>query len=763
LSPQPDHNEFEALLHAYELGLLSDSDRDRLEEHMLNCAECLKAVAAFEKNADLIVSDPDVRSLLQDLVANPQERRSSEGPERRGIRIGWARYRWVAAAAAILLVALVLKPWEIRIKPSQDVVAAENRLAVLHFENVTDPGDREMQSQMLANLVATDIAESRYVQIVSPRRISAVYRLLAERPELSAEIDIDLEVATRTDARYALAGSLSQRGGETVITARLLEMPGGRVLDTYRVVGDNSDLFGQVDQLSAQVRQSLTLPPDPSSEQDRRVADVTTRSQEAYYHYTRGELYYSQLRRSSAAEEYRRALSFDSTFAMAWYALYLIEHGDQIDKAVAWSAGAGDRERTRILAAKQASEGHVQQAEAELEGLLKRYPDDLEVLYSLGVYAYGRNDFDVAVDYFRRAVEADSLYRLAYNHLAYSYCYSDRLDEAIATLDRYVAIAPHDANPHDSRGDIFAYYGKVDEAIQAYRRALEIDPDFNHSRWYLGHMLLLSGRTEEAAATYRQSVLGHDPDDRANGRLYVAYPALFAGRFTEALALLDDGIGADRLEERKTDIGAKCGVKATILEELGDLPGAIRQVRTGIREQFGRDTVVASSWSVYLGQLLARADSTEQAIGVVEDLKKIENEHFRNWGYRMVQGEIERARGEAETALATFRAAAGVSKDFRTQYALGLAYLEAGDAERARDEFTEMLTIFTATRAMLAISDARVRYYLGIACEQTGQSELAREHLESFLDRWQDATPHVAIMDSAQARLDHLKNREDGA
>ncbi|MDD4051279.1 MAG: zf-HC2 domain-containing protein [candidate division Zixibacteria bacterium] len=94
-----------ALLHAYELGGLTEADVTRFEIHLLQCDRCFEAVRVFAPWAELLRTDNEVRGLVHDATKAP------EAADSRLSRLG--RYLWppwplVFRPAMIYLLVLVL-------------------------------------------------------------------------------------------------------------------------------------------------------------------------------------------------------------------------------------------------------------------------------------------------------------------------------------------------------------------------------------------------------------------------------------------------------------------------------------------------------------------------------------------------------------------------------------------------------------------------------------------------------------------------------
>ncbi len=97
-----------ALLHAYEVGGLSEEDIERFEVHLLKCDHCFEAIQAFAPWAELIRVDGRVRETVQEAGGESQTTASRLGV--------WGRYLWppwpwpFRPAVIYLLVLMLLYP-----------------------------------------------------------------------------------------------------------------------------------------------------------------------------------------------------------------------------------------------------------------------------------------------------------------------------------------------------------------------------------------------------------------------------------------------------------------------------------------------------------------------------------------------------------------------------------------------------------------------------------------------------------------------------
>lgn len=153
------------------------------------------------------------------------------------------------------------------------------------------------------------------------------------------------------------------------------------------------------------------------------------------------------------------------------------------------------------------------------------------------------------------------------------------LDDAVAHLERAVAVDEADPDGWRYLGDALAYEGRVSEAAQAFERAVALRPGDAAARVGLGHAALASGRDADAISHLRQA-LEHDPANvgalraiidalRRSGRseeALEAATALAAVQPTDVLAALD--VGELSLELGRPEAAAAFGR----LREIDDDP-----------------------------------------------------------------------------------------------------------------------------------------------------------------------------------------------
>ena len=666
----------------------------------------------------------------------------------------------------LFLLLLILKPFQVEIVPEKQAMAKNNSLAIMYFENMVNAEDKERLGEIVTNLLITDLSESRYMNVVSSQRLYDILKLLGKEGVKVIDRSVASEVATKAGAKWMLLGNILKVEPQIILTAQLVEVSTGNAIASQRIKGDvDEEIFSLVDRLTVEIKSDLALPSTAQDEPDRPVADVTTHSPEAYRHYLEGEDYFHKLYWTEAAESYKKALEFDSTFAMAYVRLSRVgdatEEKKMIAKAVQYSDKASQKEKHYIKIREAELSGNYGLAIEELQKLIERYPQEKQAFMVQGfIYWDQLGEPETAIPLFTKAIEIDPLYKFPYNMLAYAYNDIGNFEKSIWAINEYISLAPDEANPYDTRGEIYAFNGKIDQAIESFREAEERKPGFSLDD--LGHMHLFKREYARAESCYQELSSSTEKDTRSSGRTKLAYVPLYQGKLEEALEVLNDGIAADRMEGTDTGQTAyKHFLKASIYWEKKNPGLALKEAEICVEihsKAYPENPVNMRDFYVYV---LAKSGKIAKAEEVARDLKKdIEEKNpALMYTYWLASGAIEQAKGNTKTAI-TYLEKTGKeapSPLFHIQFPLAKAYLEAGRLGEAVAEFEKLLSRYDSMRALSTIWAVKAHYLLGLAYEKSGWNAKAIEQYEEFLEIWKDADPGIPEVEDAKERLEKLR------
>jgi tetratricopeptide (TPR) repeat protein/predicted Ser/Thr protein kinase len=716
------------------------------------------------QHADDLVADLKHEKRVSDRIQTAWAERKAMAPRSR-TRL----FRFLAITAVIAVVAviyLVFEPFRVEVGPEKAAVAQENSLAIMYFENMADPEDTDRTARMLTSLLITDLSESRYISVVSRQHLYDILSLLGKEDLKVIDRTVASEVADRAGVKWILTGEILQIEPDIVVTSDISDAATGKIRATQRVVGGTSDdIFVVADRLSKAIREDMSVPEDVADDIERTIAEGTTHSPDAYRHYMEGWDYVYKHYYLEAVESFRKALEFDSTFSMAYWSRARFvdepEKSSLMAQAVKHSPGASPRERLYIDAMAARHSGDHRQEVEILTGLTERYPDWIQAYVSLGItYRLYLSEPEPSIPLFHKALEINPLYKEAYNQLAYSCSDAGDLDQAVWAINEYIALAPDEANPYDTRGDLYAYNGRLDEALESYRRASEIKPTF--STWKEGTMHLFKREYAPAESCFKHLASSSGKQNRALGRLALATVPMYRGRFDDARQVLDVGIGADEMEQIVGfNTAEKYRLLAEIYAEKGDFESALEATRHYAEMTKTLNPNEPGSWIVLYVYILIKTGDIAGAEELVAPLRAEydkDPDAFTDSGRLVAFGLAERARGNTEGATALLSKALEADVPYlHIQTMLAEVNMEAGRIGEAAELLEVAIGRYDPVRSIMPFWNVRAYYLLGLAYEESGWDAKAAEQYEEFLEIWKDADPGISEIEDARRRLAHLK------
>lgn len=178
------------------------------------------------------------------------------------------------------------------------------------------------------------------------------------------------------------------------------------------------------------------------------------------------------------------------------WARIVVDEGARVFR-VSWGEGAGARDPLDA-AVRQLGRGEYEPAIRTLEVLRLRQPENVAVLFNLGMALSDRGRLSEAVKHLRKAAglaPADGNVRTA---LGVALARSGQTAAAVEALREAVGVAPSNAVAHRNLGGCLLREGKAKEAEPHLRKAVELSPKDAAARVGLGQCLVGLDRTDEA-------------------------------------------------------------------------------------------------------------------------------------------------------------------------------------------------------------------------------------------------------------------------
>jgi tetratricopeptide (TPR) repeat protein len=598
----------------------------RPEERYQSATELLAALDAYEAQ----------RSGRTTLGAAPAP------PLRGGVPL-----QYVAAGMAVVL-ALAGWSWMHRSTGTATPAAVKTlRLLVSDFQNATkDP----VFDGTLEPTFALALGDAAFINSYSRGDARAAARQL--QPDATV-LDEKLArlVAAREGIDVVVSGAIETSGSGYRIHARALDTATGKtLLEQSGNAAGKRDVLAAAGKLAVPIRKALG-DTTPESVQLRAAETYSSSSLEAAQAYAKGQELQWDGKLADAIPPFEQAIRFDPEMGRAYAGLAVMhsnlgnhaEAEKYFKLALARTARMTEREQYRTRGAYYLFVRNDQKALDEFSTLIRQFPSDDAGPNNLALSLFYMRNFARAIEEGQHAVKIDPKKFLYRSNVALYEMYSGRFDEAIRDAGEAIKLNPSHAKPH------------LATALSQFAQ----------------------GKTAEAADTYRK-LLGLSPRGASLASVGLADMALYEGRTTDAIAILEKGVAADLAQSPQSSAAA---IKLAVLAAAyRDKAQAVAAANRSLAISPNGNAAFAAARALLVSGQEARALEIAREMG-----KRLEPEP-RSYA-RLLEGEAQLARGKTQAAIDLFQQARALSDTWIGRLDLGRAYLEAGAFTEASSEF----------------------------------------------------------------------------
>jgi tetratricopeptide (TPR) repeat protein len=598
--------------------------------------------------------------------------------------------RRVLSAAAIIVVMIGATWWYFRPKPPAAAHAPVS-IVISDFGNTT--GDTAFD-RALEPLLKLSLENAEFITAYSR---SDVRRALGVAPPEHFNTQAASELAVKQGLGVVLTGTIEHNTGEYRLNVTATQVVTGKVIARAHGRAEHKqEVLAAVSALGDDIREALG--DDVSDDKQRfSMETLTATSLDVVHDYAVAMDALASSRFEAARDYFRKAVALDQNFGLAYAGLAIS------------SANLGNQGDARLYAT---------EALRHVDRMTER-----ERFRTRGLYYYVTSDYPSCVKEYGSLVARYHADAAAHNNLALCSTRLRDMPKALEEMRQAVAILPNRALYRVNLALYAAYAGDFAAAEAEARRASAMSPfgfvPLAFAQLGLGHF-------DEARATYdgfaKVDALGASHAASGLGDL-----AVYAGRFTEAVRLLEQGAAVDVGAKAPDRAAAKLASVAYVELSRG------RPAAAGAAARRALSLSEAMKVRFLAARIYAQIGESKAANTLAEVLAAELQAEPRAYA-KIIEGELALAAGDARRAITVLGEANALLDTWIGRFTLGRAYLEAGAYAQADSEFDrcasrrgETLALFLDEEPTFGFYPA-IEYYQGRVREGLGTSGFAESY-----------------------------------
>ena len=358
-----------------------------------------------------------------------------------------------------------------------------SRMAVFFWKNESGNPELDWLQYGITELLVQDLQQDPFVKADSPwiNFSNGFYSRMRRggfNDGLNVPLSLMRKIANEANRQYFIEGSITQKAGEYVLTARIWDT---QTLDQVAEVEESGwDIYTATDRLSKDIRKTLDVPESSKRiAEDLPLTETYGESEEALKAYIQGlnaRLFNNDFDGSNAF--FDQATSIDPGFVLGWFlkAANKVESGDL--------SGAQEA----LTKAQELDYRLPQRDRAQLKAMLYRLAGEHEKMMSFLYMQAKIRDDATSHNYLARmlmktgkleeakkesflALERDALNVGIYLQLSKLERATGNMDAAIDYARKYQEQKPEDIEANIQLGDLLRDSGNLDSAEQHYTQA----------------------------------------------------------------------------------------------------------------------------------------------------------------------------------------------------------------------------------------------------------------------------------------------------
>jgi serine/threonine protein kinase/Tfp pilus assembly protein PilF len=686
---------------------------------------------ALEKDRKLrYQSAADIRTDLQRLKRDSESGRTAVATDRVEPTLARKPIRWVAAAAATMLViGLAWGGWWIFSREPR-ALTTKDTIVVADFTNTT--GDPVFDGTLRQGLSA-QLAQSPFLNLLSDEHIAQTLALMTQPINSPLTYQLANEVCQRTTSTVAIHGSIASLGNQYVLGLKAVNCRNGDPLADVQVTANGKEqVLKGLGDAATKLRERLGESLGSVQKYDVPPENVTTSSLEALNAYSLGMKTRDEKGDLAALPFFRQAVELDPKFAMAYLQLG-IRYGNlgeasranqAFEKAFALRDRVSMKERFHISSMYYNDvTGDLQKADEIFHLWAQTYPQDPDPLDGLGNNCLSRGQYEQALAVLLEEEKIAQSGSYNYANLVSAYVNLNRLREARLAIQQ--------------------------------GEAHKLEPSAGYHYLYIVDFLEGNSRGTQQDLAWAAA----NPDAEDDFFNLQSDTAAYSGHRAEAWTFSQRAAEAAQRKDQNETSAIYLANAAVREAEFGNSARALGTADSAVRLAPSRDV------SILVALALARAGSVQRAQSLSDELAKANpaNTILNFYWLPTIRAATELGLNHPAKAIEILQSTGAYElggpgplgpATLYPAYLRGQASLRLEQADRAASEFQKLLD--HPGCLMNFPLGALARLQLARAYTLAGDKTKAHAAYEDFFSLWKDADPDIPILMAAKSEYAKL-------
>ena len=391
---------------------------------------------------------------------------------------------WLALAAAIVLAAILIRPY---LRQSKAPETPKAMLVVLPFENLSGNAAEDYFADGMTEELITQLGS------LDPGHLGVIARTSAMQFKGSHK-DV-AQIGRELGVKYLLEGSVRRSNDRVRVTAQLVSTYDQTHLWADSFDSNTSDVLKLESDVARAISRNIQLAlPEYVSARLTRTRSISPQAHEAYLEGLQSWNLRTKQAFENALVDFDRAIAIDPNYALAYagiartYSLATVvglgtptetmpKARDAATRALALDDSVASAHST-LAFVRAHFDFDWNAAEREFRRGIELNPSDAYAhLFYSNSFLSPRGRHDEAIAEMKTAIELDPLSAPVDSFLARTYLWARRYQDALAHLQKSVQRFPNFALDHERLAHLYTYIGNFDDAITEETKARLLSGD----------------------------------------------------------------------------------------------------------------------------------------------------------------------------------------------------------------------------------------------------------------------------------------------